>query len=95
MAKKKKTRHIRSTPSYKPAIRPLLFGDFKDGCLVIAPHEAAILVIDEQKAALSKIDPSINPFVSAWIGDPRMIEREKAKYEGNPRYFLQFFPAVE
>lgn len=95
MAKKKKAKRFGNTPGCKPTIRPLLFGDIQNGHLTLAPHEAAILVVDMQKAALSEIDPAINPFVSAWIGDPELIRKEKAKYENNPQYLLQFFPAVE
>lgn len=75
------------------AMRPLTFGDFEGQHLKLRNNEAAIIVLDKKKAAAAMFNADVNPFVVAFAGDPDMIAKEKAKYENDPRYEIEFFPA--
>lgn len=75
------------------AMRPLTFGDFEGQNLKLRCDEAAIIVMDKKKMAAAMLNPSVDPFVVAFAGDPDMIAKEKAKYENDSRYEIEFFPA--
>ena len=78
-------------PQEQP-LRDLTFGDFENGCLKLGNDEAAIIVIDNINAKLMQSNPDINPFVVAYAGNPKAIMREKAKYDNNPQYSVEYFP---